>query len=239
MIKNRHTGYTCCCCDVGCPIWLVAWAGEIWLHRRGHIFCHFRISHLQPPIFWSFSTSGVNVFQFWARRIRRLLPIAFLVVAATSIVVLVVLPLSERVEFGKQAIASVLYLENWVLALDSVQYLNADYAPTAVQQYWSLSVEEQFSILWPLLLIEMLAITRRIRAKFSSSIFITLFVRVFLSLSFSILLGITNNPSGYFNTFSRIWEFGFGAICAFLVLKTTVISKNNLLRVFSFVAGYC
>ncbi|MDH6423795.1 acyltransferase family protein [Aurantimicrobium minutum] len=182
----------------------------------------------------AFSTLGVSVFQFWARRIRRLLPIAFLVVAATSIVVLVVLPLSERVEFGKQAIASVFYYENWVLAFDSVNYLNADNAPTAVQQYWSLSVEEQFYILWPLLLITVLMVSRKIRAKLSLTIFSTLFVLVLLSLSLSILLGVTNNPSGYFNTFSRIWEFGFGAICAFLVLKTSVISRENLLRAFQF-----
>ena len=186
-------------------------------------------SHLFDEVF---STSTLNPFQFWARRIRRLLPIAFVVIAATSIFVLFVLPLSERVEFGKQAIASVFYYENWVLAFDSVNYLNADNAPTAVQQYWSLSVEEQFYILWPLLLLIVLALTRRFRNKLAPVLISTLLTLVVFSLSTSIFLGLSNNPSGYFNTFSRIWEFGFGGVCAFLVMKTGVIERKRLATVF-------
>lgn len=182
-------------------------------------------SHLFGEVF---STSKLNPFQFWARRIRRLLPIAFVVIAVTSIVVLFVLPLSERVEFGKQAIASVFYYENWVLAFDSVNYLNADNAPTAVQQYWSLSVEEQFYILWPLLLLVVIALTRRFRSRLASALISTLITLVVFSLAASIFLGLSNNPSGYFNTFSRIWEFGFGGVCAFLVMKTAVIEQKRL-----------
>jgi peptidoglycan/LPS O-acetylase OafA/YrhL len=182
-------------------------------------------SHLFSEVF---NTSNLNPFQFWARRIRRLLPIAFVVIAATSLIVLFVLPLSERVEFGKQAIASVFYYENWVLAFDSVNYLNADNAPTAVQQYWSLSVEEQFYILWPLLLIIVLALTRRLRSKLAPALISTLLILVVFSLSASIFLGLSNNPSGYFNTFSRIWEFGFGGVCAFLVMKTAVTEQKRL-----------
>jgi peptidoglycan/LPS O-acetylase OafA/YrhL len=186
-------------------------------------------SHLLAEVF---STSRINPFEFWARRIRRLLPIAFVVIAATSIIVLFVLPLSDRVEFGKQAIASVFYYENWLLALDSVNYLNADNAPTAVQQYWSLSVEEQFYILWPLLLIIVLAFTRRFSTRLAPALISTLLTLVVFSLSVSIFLGFSNNPSGYFNTFSRIWEFGFGGICAFLVMKTAVMEKQRLGSVF-------
>lgn len=186
-------------------------------------------SHLLDEVF---STSKLNPFQFWARRIRRLLPIAFVVIAVTSIVVLFVLPLSERVEFGKQAIASVFYYENWVLAFDSVNYLNADNAPTAVQQYWSLSVEEQFYILWPLLLLMVLALTRRFRSRLAPALISTLVTLVVFSLSASIFFGLSNNPSGYFNTFSRIWEFGFGGVCAFLVMKTAAITQKRLSTVF-------
>ena len=52
----------------------------------------------------------------------------------------------------KQIGASAIYLVNWVLAADSVDYLAASNVPTIVQQFWSLSVEEQFYIGWPVLL---------------------------------------------------------------------------------------
>lgn len=165
-------------------------------------------------------TGTLRLRGFWARRIRRLLPIALLVIAVTSVLVLLFLPVSNWSEFGTQAIASVFYSENWVLALNSVNYLNADNPPTAVQQYWSLSVEEQFYILWPLLVLAItLLANKKSKDKISFLLFSAVAILSLASLAFSIYLAITNNPSGYFNTFGRIWEFGLGALCVLFAKK--------------------
>lgn len=165
-------------------------------------------------------TGTLRLREFWARRIRRLLPIALLVIAVTSVLVLLFLPVSNWSEFGTQAIASVFYSENWVLALNSVNYLNADNPPTAVQQYWSLSVEEQFYILWPLLVLAItLLANKKSKDKISFLLFSAVAILSLASLAFSIYLAISNNPSGYFNTFGRIWEFGLGALCVLFAKK--------------------
>ena len=52
---------------------------------------------------------------------------------------------------SRQALASVFSVQNWVLAADAVDYLAAEHQPTALQHFWSLGVEEQFYLFWPLL----------------------------------------------------------------------------------------
>ena len=105
-----------------------------------------------------------------------------------------------------------LYVENWELATKSVDYLAADKAASPVQHYWSLSVEEQFYVVWPLLLGTMLA--GRSRRPGSTvvprAVFTVLAVGVVASLAYSLWVSATNPAWAYFVTPARAWEFGAG-----------------------------
>src|SRR5688572_8409814 len=89
---------------------------------------------------------------FWARRVRRLLPAASLVLLATLAASLVWLPSTQIATVARETIASALSVENWALASTATDYLAQESAPSPLQHYWSLSVEEQFYVLWPLLI---------------------------------------------------------------------------------------
>ena len=113
-------------------------------------------------------TGRVALASFWSRRMRRLLPLALVVLAATAIATLPLLPQNQWILVLKQIAASGLYVQNWVLANDSVDYLAADNIATPVQHFWSLSVEEQFYIAVPILIVATLALVGR-RARFRRS----------------------------------------------------------------------
>src|SRR5690625_3146027 len=93
----------------------------------------------------------VSLAQFYARRIRRILPAASLVLAVTGLAAFWLLPAPRLAEIAKGLAASAFYVENLFLADQSVDYLAAETAPSPVQHFWSLAVEEQFYLLWPLL----------------------------------------------------------------------------------------
>jgi peptidoglycan/LPS O-acetylase OafA/YrhL len=96
-------------------------------------------------------TGTVGLPDFWGRRARRLLPAAVLVLVATWLVSRLVLPTSRLADTATQIRASALYFQNWQLAHDAVDYLTSRDPASPVQHFWSLSVEEQFYLLWPLL----------------------------------------------------------------------------------------
>ena len=89
---------------------------------------------------------------FWARRARRLLPASLLVLLVTLVATRLLAPETLWGDTARQAGGAATYVVNWLLASDAVDYLAADDAPTPVQHYWSLSVEEQFYLLWPVLI---------------------------------------------------------------------------------------
>jgi peptidoglycan/LPS O-acetylase OafA/YrhL len=91
---------------------------------------------------------NVRFLDFYSRRIRRLLPASFLVIAAVAAFA-VTLPPGRWINVGEEIIASSLYSENWYLAFQSVDYQNADSAAGPLQHFWSLGVEEQFYFIWP------------------------------------------------------------------------------------------
>lgn len=162
-------------------------------------------------------TGRIALPAFWARRARRLLPASLLVVLFSAVAVLVWIPQVFWIQFFREAIASTVYVENWVLASDSVNYLAANNVPTEVQHYWSLSVEEQFYLVWPLLILaaiwlayQFVGIGRR------WAIAIVLAVVVTASLGFSIVTTATDPASAYFVTPTRAWEFGLGGLLAFV-----------------------
>ncbi len=158
-------------------------------------------------------TGTVRLREFWARRVRRLLPAALLVLGVTVVGVVAWLPRLEWGQAFREIIGSALYVQNWVLAADAVDYLAADNEPSPAQHYWSLSVEEQFYLVWPLLILLAAWIAGRRRRSVESSV--TAVLAVVTLASFAASLYMTPRSSGaYFFTYTRAWEFGLGGLLA-------------------------
>ncbi len=92
----------------------------------------------------------VNVVAFWLRRARRLLPAVAVMIAVTLIFAAVLTP-GDLDRLRGDALASLLYVNNWHLVFTHQSYFQEFGRPSLLRNLWSLSVEEQFYLLWPLL----------------------------------------------------------------------------------------
>ena len=170
----------------------------------------------------------IDLPRFWARRARRLLPAALVVLAVTLVAVWVLSPRGFLPSFLVQVAASAGYAQNWVLAGQSVDYMASEAQASPVQHYWSLSVEEQFYIVWPLVAALAALIAAKLASRASQrtatssgTAFRTLFaVSVALiaavSLALSIGMTATDPARAYFVTTTRAWEFAAGGLLAWL-----------------------
>ncbi|MEN0129208.1 MAG: acyltransferase family protein [Brevundimonas sp.] len=155
----------------------------------------------------------ISLGAFWARRAKRLLPASLLVLLLTAVATLVWVPRSLWNQFLSQVTASALYVENWKLAHDSVDYLASTAAPAPVQHFWTLSTEEQFYIGLPLLLMLVVLVARRWSAATRHRAVVTVLVAAgAASLAYSIWLTAFSPSTAYFSTFTRAWEFGAGVL---------------------------
>ncbi len=163
------------------------------------------------------STGTVKLGQFWARRARRLLPASLLVLLFCALVAASpqLMPTSALPAEIKEIIASTFYIENWYLALNSADYLAHAGDPTTVQHYWSLSLEEQFYVLWPLimLLAAWVAVKWFRGARLRAAAIAIAAVSV-ASFVFCVIFTVTDPAPAYFVTFGRMWQFGVGALIA-------------------------
>ncbi|GAA5151825.1 acyltransferase family protein [Microbacterium pseudoresistens] len=163
------------------------------------------------------STGRVQLGQFWARRARRLLPASLLVLLFCAIVVSTpyLMPTSALPGELKEIVASTFYVENWYLAIDSADYLAHSGDPTTVQHYWSLSLEEQFYVLWPLIMLLAAWIAVKwFRGSRLRAAAIAIGVVSVASFIFCVVFTLTNPAPAYFVTFGRMWQFGVGALIA-------------------------
>ncbi|MEI3845272.1 MULTISPECIES: acyltransferase family protein [Microbacterium] len=163
------------------------------------------------------STGTVRLGRFWARRARRLLPASLLVLLFCAIVVSTpyLMPTAALPGEIKEIVASTFYVENWFLAFDSADYLAHSGDPTTVQHYWSLSLEEQFYVLWPLImLLAAWVAVKWFRGARLRAAAIAIGVVSVASFVFCVVFTITNPAPAYFVTFGRMWQFGVGAVIA-------------------------
>ena len=100
---------------------------------------------------------------------------------------------------------------------DSVDYLAAENAPSPVQHFWSLSVEEQFYFVWPILILVMVLAARRFGWNRDVAVLAGLAVLVTASLGYSIWETVHNPSAAYFVTPTRMWELGIGGLLAVVV----------------------
>lgn len=181
---------------------------DVFLVISGYLITTHLIS--KPPR--SFS----EVVDFWGRRIRRLLPASLLVLATTGIATYVFAPESIWADTGRQLITSAFYVVNWDFAISSVDYLESNNAPSPVQHFWSLSVEEQFYFVWPVIIGLAFAIGLRFQRS-RAAVAGTVIVVFAASLAFSVWYTGVQPAAAYFITPTRMWELAAGGLVAVFV----------------------
>lgn len=168
-------------------------------------------------------TGRLSLRNFWARRAKRLLPATALVLVAVTAMSLLFLPQLQWADTAGEIVAAALYVINWLLAKSSVDYLAQDYAPSPVQHFWSLAVEEQFYLAWPLLILLLAALNRRFGWSLRRTLLIGVTILAAGSLLWSIRLG--EHPEAYFVTTTRAWELGIGATVALIAPRLRAMPK--------------
>ena len=162
-------------------------------------------------------TSAHSLFGFWARRVRRLLPAAVVVLLAVLAASWLVAPATSLGRAAAQARAAALYVVNWRLAEHSVNYLDASVTPSPAQHFWSLSVEEQFYLVWPLLIAALLLAARARRSRPRPVLFAGLAAVAVASLVYSVHETAPTPAAAYFVTPTRLWELAAGGLLAIAV----------------------
>ena len=159
----------------------------------------------------------VPVARQWARSLGRLLPAAIPVLLVSIVVGFFVLPESRWLQTVREVVASALFLENWQLAADAVDYSASNNAASVVQHFWSLGIQAQVTVVVPAL-VALLALTARAAgAAPRQHLLIGLSVTFVLSLAYSVALTAIDQPFAYFNTLTRLWEFALGGILALVI----------------------
>ncbi|OMH35248.1 hypothetical protein BGP79_01235 [Tersicoccus sp. Bi-70] len=159
---------------------------------------------------------------YWLHLFKRLLPAAVTVLLLTLAATVLLLPASSWTTVLEQAWASLFYVQNWLLAVNAVDYYAAHDAASPLQHFWSLSIQGQVFILWPLLFLAGRALTtpiqRRVPWANHRTVMFGIFAVVFLvSLVYSISETASNQAFAYFDTRARLFEFAFGSLLALTV----------------------
>lgn len=173
----------------------------------------FLITSLIAREVWS--RRRLDITTFYARRMRRLLPAALLVLLVTAVLYQWWASPLAVAENRFSFVAATLYFANWFFLARSQDYFAAETDPSPVLHYWSLSVEEQFYIVWPLVALALLLAV--IARKHLAAPIVG--IMAIGSIVILIAMTATNPNEAYFSTLARAYQLLIGAILALLVLR--------------------
>lgn len=174
----------------------------------------------------------IRIGEYFGRLARRLLPAALLVLSAVLVLVLLLLPSEAWRDRFLQIFASATYWENWFLAFNAVDYLAIDVSRSPVQHFWAMSIQGQFYLLWAVLFSVVALLMRWLRIGWRRVAIIMISLVIVTSFCYSIYRTSDLQQFAYFSTWTRVWEFGGGALLAM------IIDRLRLPRFASAIAGW-
>jgi prepilin-type processing-associated H-X9-DG protein len=197
-------------CHAGIPFLAGGYVGvDVFFVISGFLITRLLLGELEK-------TGRISLPRFYARRAKRLLPLAALLLAAVGILSLLLLSPVRAVEVSGDIISSALYTANWHFAAQSVDYFAQDIEPSPVLHLWSLAIEEQFYVVWPTMMLAVTWFWRRRGRSVRPALWVTLGLITVGSLALGIHLTDSQPASAYFSTFGRAWELALGGALALL-----------------------
>lgn len=148
----------------------------------------------------------LNFKAFYLRRIKRLLPTSFFILMVTALVSWYLYPGTMREELGKDILAASVYVSNFLFAFWQMDYQNLNAIPPVVIHFWSLAVEEQFYLFWPVIVLI------AFKAGGRKRLFSIIGAITFGSFVSSLYLTEAAPIWAFYSLPTRAWELGIGAL---------------------------
>ena len=155
------------------------------------------------------NTGTLNLQNFYQRRIKRLLPTSVFVLFVTAIVGMFVLPAITRDALGRDLFAAATYISNYLFAWWQNDYQNLNATPSPFIHYWSLAVEEQFYLVWPIFILFISRYGKK-------AVLYGIAISSALSLFLSVYQTQTSPIWAFYSLPTRAWELGVGALLLFI-----------------------
>ncbi|MGZ8751390.1 MAG: acyltransferase family protein, partial [Acidimicrobiia bacterium] len=160
------------------------------------------------------SADGIRGRVFYSRRVRRILPAAFVTLVVTAVVYSVVASPSEVLDALGGFRAAFLYVSNWYFIRQSTDYFAADVNDNPVLHFWSLAIEEQFYLVWPILLGGLVMVTSRLGRGRWWVVRSVVVIAGVASAIFALYVARTNLTRAYYGTDTRAYQLLAGAALA-------------------------
>ena len=155
--------------------------------------------------------NSIDLRNFWARRARRILPMSILVTLATVVAGLFMLEPGKVRDLSAVGLGALGFCTNIVLFFRTSDYLSGVTAPSSLRHFWSLAVEEQFYLLWPLVVFAAVKFGKAHWRKWLLGVGV---VGGLASLITSVVITKGHSGAGYYLPYSRFWEISAGALLA-------------------------
>ncbi len=185
------------------------------------------------------SVGHVDYRRFYSRRVRRILPAAFVTLLVTAIAFAAIATPAEMLDALGGFRAAFLYVANWFFIRQATDYFAADVNASPVLHFWSLAIEEQFYLLWPLLLTGLYALARQTGRRPWWVVRTVVAVAAIASVIAAVHIGSTNLVRAYYGTDTRAYQLLVGALLALTpqLLRLGASTRRLLQRCVPFALG--
>jgi len=168
------------------------------------------------------ASGTISLSTFYSRRARRLLPAALLVLLVTLAASIILLPPLLIPGVATDTASAALYVSNMGFAMQATDYFAAGQAPSPILHYWSLGVEEQFYLFWPIIVL----LVARGASQPARRVGVALIAIAGTSFVFALWLTSAAQPWAFFSLPARAWELALGGILALAGTRLRLVPER-------------